>query len=73
VYAVTKDGTQATAGEGKGYTVAVTKALSKRTTVYAAYTAITNQANATMSMVGTTAGTAGLDPKATTVGISHTF
>ena len=73
VYAITKDGTQATDGEGKGYTLALTKALSKRTSVYAAYTAITNQANATMSMVGTTAGTAGLDPKATTVGISHTF
>jgi predicted porin len=73
VYAITKDGTQASAGEGKGYTLAVTKALSKRTTVYAAYTSITNEANATMSMVGTTAGTAGLDPKATTVGISHTF
>lgn len=73
VYAIAKDGTQATAGEGKGYTVAVTKALSKRTSVYAAYTDITNEANATMSMVGTTAGTAGLDPKATTVGISHSF
>lgn len=35
--------------------------------------AITNQANATMSMVGTTAGTAGLDPRATTVGINHVF
>lgn len=73
VYAMTKDGTQASAGEGKGYTVALTKALSKRTTVYAAYTAVTNEANATMSMVGTTAGTAGLDPKATTVGINHVF
>jgi len=73
VYAITKDGTQATDGEGKGYTLAMTKALSKRTTVYAAYTAVTNQANATMSMIGTTAGTAGLDPKATTVGINHVF
>ena len=73
VYAITKDGTQATDGEGKGYTLALTKALSKRTSVYAVYTAINNQANATMAMTGTTAGTAGLDPKATTVGISHTF
>jgi predicted porin len=73
VYSMTKDGTQASAGEGKGYTVALTKALSKRTTAYAAYTAITNEANSAMSMVGTTAGTAGLDPKATTVGISHVF
>ena len=73
VYAITKDGTQATNGEGKGYTVALTKALSKRTTAYAAYTAVTNEANATMSMIGTTAGTAGLDPRATTVGISHSF
>jgi len=73
VYAIAKDGTQATDGEGKGFTVALTKALSKRTTVYAAYTAITNEANANMAITGTTAGTAGLDPRATTVGISHTF
>ena len=73
VYAITKNGTQTTENEGKGYTLALTKALSKRTTAYAAYTAITNEANSTMAMTGTTAGTAGLDPRATTVGISHVF
>lgn len=74
VYAIGKDGAQATDGEGKGYTVAVTKTLSKRTTLYAAYTAVDNQANSSMTMTGTTApGSAGLDTKATTVGINHVF
>lgn len=74
VYATAKDGTQATNGEGKGYTLAVSKALSKRTTLYAAYTAVDNQANSSMYMTGTTAPTsAGLDTKATTMGINHVF
>jgi len=75
VYAVAKDGAQSTDGEGKGYTVGVTKSLSKRTTLYAAYTAVDNQANAKMYMAGQVAApaTAGLDTKTTSVGISHTF
>lgn len=75
VYAVAKDGAQSSEGEGTGYTVGVTKALSKRTTLYAAYTAVDNQANAKMYMAGQVAApaTAGLDTKTTTVGISHTF
>jgi predicted porin len=75
VYAVAKDASQSTAGEGKGYTLGVTKALSKRTTLYAAYTAVDNQANAKMYMSGQVAAPAagGLDPKTTSVGISHTF
>jgi predicted porin len=73
VYGIGEDGSQTSANKGKAYTVALTKALSKRTTVYAAYTAITNEANSTMRWTGTTAGTAGLDPRATSVGISHTF
>jgi predicted porin len=75
VYAIAKDGAQSADGEGKGYTVGVTKALSKRTTLYAAYTAVDNQANAKMYMAGQVAApaTAGLDTKTTSVGISHTF
>ena len=75
VYAQAKDGNQAANGEGKGYTVGVSKALSKRTTLYAAYTAVTNQASSSMYMAGQVAAptTAGLDPKTTAVGISHTF
>ena len=75
VYAQAKDGAQASAGEGKGYTVGVSKAMSKRTTLYAAYTAVDNQANSSMVMQGQVAApaTAGLDPKTMAVGISHTF
>lgn len=74
VYATAKDGAQATDGEGKGYTLAVTKALSKRTTLYAAYTSVDNEANARMAMTGTTApATGGVDTSATTFGISHAF
>lgn len=74
VYGQAEDGTQASNGKGTGYIVGVTKALSKRTTVYAAYTSVDNEANSSMSMRGVTAPTtAGLDVSATTVGISHTF
>lgn len=75
VYAVAKDGAQSTDGEGRGYTVGVTKSLSKRTTLYAAYSAVDNQANARMYMAGQVAApaTAGLDTKTTSLGISHTF
>lgn len=75
VYAMAKDGTQASAGEGKGYTVGVSKAMSKRTTLYAAYTAVDNQANSRMFMAGQVAApsSAGLDPKTMSAGISHTF
>jgi len=74
VYATTKDGSQAANGEGKGYTVALTKAMSKRTTLYAAYTAVDNEASSSMAMTGVTApASAGLDTRATTVGISHVF
>lgn len=74
VYATSKNGAQATDNEGKSYTAMITKAFSKRTTVYAAYTTVDNQANSSMTVTGTTApGTAGLDTKATTVGINHVF
>lgn len=57
--------------------VAVTKALSKRTTVFASHTVLNNEADATFAARGTNAATSGsqtgLDPKATVIGIRHTF
>lgn len=74
VYATAKDGTQASAGEGKGYTLALSKELSKRTTIYSAYTTVDNETNSSMTMTGLTApASAGLDTKAISVGINHVF
>ena len=75
VYAVTKDGAQTADGEGKGYTLGVSKELSKRTSLYAAYTAVDNDANAKMYMAGQVAApaTGGLDTKTYTVGLVHAF
>jgi predicted porin len=74
VYAVIEDGAFAADNKGTGYTIGVTKALSKRTTLYAAYTSVDNESNSSMAMPGTTApASAGLDTKAYTAGISHSF
>jgi predicted porin len=74
VYATAKNGAQSSANTGKGYTLAVTKSLSKRTTLYAAYTDIDNEANAKMAMNNTTAPTTdGLGTKSILAGISHKF
>lgn len=75
VYAVAKDASQATENQGKGYTVGVSKSLSKRTMLYAAYTAVDNDSNARMYMANQVAApaTAGLDTKTTSLGISHSF
>lgn len=74
VYALSKNGAEAADNEGKGYAVGVSKALSKRTTLFAAYTAVNNEASSSMTMTAVTAPTsAGLDTRATSIGISHTF
>lgn len=75
VYAIAKDGAQSSSGEAQGYTLGVTKTLSKRTMLYAAFTAVDNESNARMYMAGQVAApaTTGLDTKTTSVGISHTF
>jgi predicted porin len=75
VYAMAKNGAQATENQGQAYTVGVSKDMSKRTRLYAAYTAVENQANSSMVMQGQVAApaAAGLDPKTVAVGISHTF
>jgi len=59
--------------KGDGYTLAVTKALSKRTTVYGAYTAVDNSAAGTFEMTGTSAPAAGQDTDAITIGLVHSF
>lgn len=59
--------------EGSGTTVALTKALSKRTTVYGAYTAVSAKSAANFSMTGVSAGALDSDPAAVTVGINHSF
>jgi len=58
-----------------GYTLALTKAMSKRTSLYAAYSAIDNDGvNAAYGMRGTGApSAAGLDAKAFAVGVVHSF
>jgi predicted porin len=62
--------------KGDGYTLALTKALSKRTTIYGAYTDVDNKSGGTMTMHGTNlnnAPVAGRDPNAFTVGVMHNF
>jgi len=61
--------------KAEGYTLAVTKALSKRTTVYGAYSAIENRgANAAYGMRGTgVIGTANADGVTYGVGVNHSF
>lgn len=62
--------------KGSGYTVAVTKALSKRTTVYGGYTAASSSASGMFSMPGVTTSAAignDKDQTAVTLGVSHSF
>jgi len=61
--------------EASGYTLAATKAFSKRTTGYVAYSSLDNKgANAGYGMRGTGApAAAGNDPAAWAFGVRHTF
>jgi len=63
--------------EATGYTFAVSQTLSKRSTIYAQYSALDNKgANAGYSMRGTGSASATgdtIDPKAFAVGFLHTF
>lgn len=77
VYATAKKDGVANAS-GKGMTLALTKALSKRTTVYTAYSASTADSAAQFGMVGQTITNAsgmaaGQDGSYFTVGVSHSF
>lgn len=65
---------QDTAYKAKGYQFGLKKALSKRTTVYGAYTSVTADGAAYVSWgPNAVQGTAGDDTKTMTVGISHSF
>lgn len=75
VYATTKTGASSTNNQGQGYTLVLTKDLSKRTTLYAQYSKVNNQANSSMQMFNSTTAptTAGLDTNSAGLGISHRF
>jgi GBP family porin len=64
-------------GKGSGFIVGVTKALSKRTTVYGMFSEVDSKSGASFVMPGLNGGSSaavdGADPKAVTIGISHTF
>ena len=66
-----------TNGKGSGFSLAATKALSKRTTVYAVFAEVDAKAGAVFTIptinTGTSAAAVGVDPKAITLGISHSF
>jgi predicted porin len=74
-YSEATDGSQATANKGQGYLVGMTKTLSARTSLYAAYTKIDNEANSRMAMNGptTTPSAKGLNTSGILAGISHSF
>lgn len=77
VYATAKQDGTANAS-GKGMTLALTKALSKRTTVYTAYSASTADSAAQFGMVGQTITNAsgmaaGQDGSYFAVGVTHSF
>jgi len=66
----------ATLNKGKGISVGLTKALSKRTTAYAVHASVKNDNNAAYSFGANdmvTAQVNGFDPSATWVGIRHSF
>jgi len=74
VYAISENGAQASDNSGKGYSLILSKELSKRTMIYTAYTSVTNEASSSMTMTGVTApASAGLDTKSFTVALSHSF
>jgi predicted porin len=74
VYGMAKNGAQTIDNKGNGVTAGVIKSLSKRTRLYAAYTIVDNEANSSMRMFNTSTPTsAGLDQKAITVGMTHSF
>ena len=75
LYSITENGAYDTANKGTGYTLGVSKHLSKRTTLYSAYSLVNNQANSRMvfSRQGETPTQGGLNTSALTAGISHSF
>lgn len=73
-YGQADDPAQATANQGKGYAFGASKMLSKRTRLFAMYSAVDNQANSSMYMAALSApAAAGGDTSAYAVGIVHQF
>ena len=74
IYGTTVDGASSANNNGESYTLMATKSLSKRTTLYTAYTDVRNQSNSSMrTFNGTAPATAGLDTRSIGFGINHTF
>ena len=75
LYSITENGAYNNANKGTGYTFGVSKHLSKRTTLYGAYSLVYNEANSRMvfSRQGETPTQGGLNTSALTAGISHRF
>lgn len=69
------DGNKSSDNKGTGYAVIVTNALSKRTTLYAAYTAVDNQAQSSMRFFNATSApvTAGQNTSGVAIGVNHSF
>jgi predicted porin len=74
IYGKTVDGASSANNNGESYTLMATKSLSKRTTLYTAYTEVRNESNSSMRTFNGTAPTsAGLDTRSIGFGINHTF
>lgn len=74
VYGVSKSALVSENNRSYGYTLVFTKDLSKRTTLYSAYTVVNNDAGARMAMSGVSApALAGNDTSAIGIGIKHSF
>lgn len=77
-FARANDGDSADDTAAKQFTLGVDHALSKRTTVYALYSKMTNEAGATYGLGGNGAGNAmnpvaGNDPSVISLGMKHSF
>lgn len=73
-YAWTKNGAVAVGNQGRGYTAMITRDLSRRTNLYAAWSRVDNDAGSRMGMPGVTApAVAGLDTSSFGVGVAHRF
>lgn len=69
-----KNNGESSDNKARGYQVALTKDLSKRTTVYAIYSSVTNDAEVSFATRGMVAPAAnGQDPSAALIGVRHTF
>jgi predicted porin len=74
IYGKTVDGASSANNNGESYTLLATKSLSKRTTLYTAYTDVRNESKSSMrTFNGTAPSAAGLDTRSLVFGINHSF